>query len=101
MSNGGVDLFGRCLRCGEYCPSSGGCMKCGPYNEGTPTIIPSTEPTTILTDPSSQEYIRASGEVICEICKKEYYKHPWYRTILGYDGEPFLRKICSGIIVKL
>lgn len=26
LPNGGVDAFGRCLRCGVYCPSTAGCF---------------------------------------------------------------------------
>jgi hypothetical protein len=47
--------------------------------------------------------VRASGDVICEICGKKYYDHPkdgapW---ALSHDGRPFLHIACDGTRLKL
>lgn len=47
------------------------------------------------------DYRRASGEVICEICNKEYRKHPLDVDNLGYNGKPYLNRLCDGSLVKL
>lgn len=44
---------------------------------------------------------RASGMCICEICGKEYWKHPDDEGELSYDGKPFLVVLCNGDRVKL
>lgn len=44
---------------------------------------------------------RASGDVTCEICGLIYYKHPRDREHLDRDGEPYLRQLCDGSLVKL
>jgi hypothetical protein len=101
--NGGVDLAGRCLRCGKHVYSSGGCQDCGPYT-GETSAGPWNPGVTVITTPAvptEPEYERASGDTLCDVCKRPYYRHEWYRGLLGYDGEPFLRRICTGKIVKL
>jgi len=49
---------------------------------------------------TSEEFIRASGDCICEICGKEYWRHP-FSEHLSYNDEPFLNKLCDGTLVKL
>jgi hypothetical protein len=47
---------------------------------------------------------RASGDVLCETCSKEYRKHPLateLHNLSGIDGEPFLHRLCNGDLVKL
>lgn len=46
------------------------------------------------------EFYRASGDCLCPVCQKPYRKHPWH-PCTGYDGEPFLRQLCNGDVVKL
>lgn len=46
--------------------------------------------------------IRASGDVICEQCGKEYWRHPMDEEQLsGIDGKPFLHIHCDGTRLKL
>ena len=99
MSNGGVDMAGNCLRCGKHVQSSGGCVECGPYSGDK--YQSSAGPTESSFTTKEPEYIRASGETLCEICQRPFYRHEWYRELLGYDREPFLRRICNGQLVKL
>lgn len=49
-------------------------------------------------DPDS-EWMYASGQVVCELCGKEYWEHPLDGPE-GYDGK-FLNRICDGRLVKL
>lgn len=44
---------------------------------------------------------RVNGDVICKKCGKSYYKHPDETRILGYDGHPFLKRLCNGWLGKL
>jgi len=45
---------------------------------------------------------RASGECICDICGKTYYKHKQYAPSgLTNDGVPWLNELCNGDLVKL
>lgn len=46
------------------------------------------------------EYQRSSGGMICPTCQKAYRCHPLGGP-LGYDGSRFLRRLCSGELVKL
>ena len=41
------------------------------------------------------DYIRAGGDVVCEICGKAYYDHPQHNDF------PFLNVLCDGVVVKL
>lgn len=42
---------------------------------------------------------RANGNMLCEICGKEYWRHP-FTEHRDWNDEPFHR-LCSGDIVKL
>lgn len=55
---------------------------------------------SIPTSPSI-EMIRASGDVVCEICGRKYYDHPMDEEQLSYDGRPFLHIGCDGKRLKL
>lgn len=44
---------------------------------------------------------RACGQSICVDCGKEYFDHPLYTAVYSCDGNPFLRKLCNGDLVKL
>jgi len=50
---------------------------------------------------ASPGMIRASGDVICEVCGKKYYDHPMDMNQFSYDGHPFLHVRCDGIRLKL
>lgn len=55
-----------------------------------------------VPDGDDREMFRASGDCLCEVCGKEYRKHPYAsRPLSGIDGLPFLRVLCSGKLVKL
>lgn len=47
-----------------------------------------------------EEFFRADGRCICDICGKEYRKHP-FSDHLSYNQEPYLNKLCDGTLVKL
>lgn len=47
------------------------------------------------------KFRRASGEVVCRVCNKTYYKHPFAMEHLDYQDEPFLHRLCNGDLVKL
>jgi len=47
------------------------------------------------------DFVRASGDVVCNACGKKYYDHPMDRTVLSWNGEPFLNVLCDGSRVKL
>lgn len=46
---------------------------------------------------------RASGECACVICGKLYWDHPYAREPwnLSFENTPFLRRLCTGHLVKL
>ncbi len=49
-------------------------------------------------------FYRASGDVICQVCKLEYWKHPYCsnsRTSEDLGGNYFLHILCNGEHVKL
>lgn len=41
------------------------------------------------------DYVRASGEVVCEICGCKYWEHP---TVHGFE---WLHRACDGRLLKL
>lgn len=45
-------------------------------------------------------FYRACGDLICEECKEEYYRHP-FSEHLDFDNKPWLRKLCNGDLIKL
>ena len=47
------------------------------------------------------DFIRASGDCVCEECGNFYRKHPSDMKHLGYDNQPYLRVLCGGQRVKL
>lgn len=44
---------------------------------------------------------RASGDMICAACGKNYYSHPADWRLIGYGDIPFLNVLCCGRRVKL
>ncbi len=71
------DLSDRCPRCG-----SGDGLVEAPGRQG------------------HEHYRRASGEMRCERCQKPYRKHP-HAEYRDFQGAPWLRRLCSGELVKL
>lgn len=57
-----------------------------------------TEDRRLFLEP--KEFVRADGSIICFICKKFYFNHP-FSEHNGFDGKPYLRKLCDGTLVKL
>lgn len=45
--------------------------------------------------------LRADGRCLCKICGEEYRTHNHVKTVLDYNGEPYLRELCNGRYVKL
>ena len=47
--------------------------------------------------------IRASHLCVCPHCGKLYIDHPFAREpyLLSFTGEPFLHRLCSGLLAKL
>lgn len=49
--------------------------------------------------PEAEEFFRAHGECECPECGRPYHRHPPAGPL--FDGLPFLRRLCSGDLVKL
>ena len=49
----------------------------------------------------TREIYRAAGGCICNICGKEYRKHPLDHYEESYDGYFYLNVLCNGDRVKL
>lgn len=47
------------------------------------------------------DFDRCAGDAICEVCGKEYRRHPCDWTKLGVGDAPFLNLLCDGTLVKL
>lgn len=43
-----------------------------------------------------EDFLRAGKDCLCPRCGKEYWRHP---DVPGH--EPYLQKLCTGLIVKL
>lgn len=64
MSNGGVDLFGRCWTCGQRVETSGGCTPCWNrrMSEAASTVLTMVEsPATLLVVPADYVFSTVSG----------------------------------------
>lgn len=46
-------------------------------------------------------FTRAGGLCICQTCGLEYRRHPQATEWLDWQGEPWLRRLCNGTLVKL
>lgn len=46
------------------------------------------------------DWFRASGEVPCTVCGQAYRRHPLAWEYLDWQGEPWLRRLCNGDLVK-
>ncbi len=44
---------------------------------------------------------RANGEALCPACKKPYFEHKQDRSLLDQSGQPYIRRLCNGDLVKL
>jgi hypothetical protein len=44
---------------------------------------------------------RASGDMLCETCRKPYHAHRLDRSVLDQDQRPFVNRLCNGDLVKL
>lgn len=51
------------------------------------------------TELSLPVFIRASGDVLCRDCDREYWRHP-YSADRGFAG-PYLHVLCDLTLVKL
>lgn len=47
------------------------------------------------------EMRRASGDCLCDLCGREYRRHPFTFEYTDWNGEPFLHVLCNGDLVKL
>ena len=47
------------------------------------------------------DFRRAGGACICDGCGEEYRKHPHDQRYKTYEGNPYLRRLCDGRLVKL
>lgn len=45
-------------------------------------------------------FLRTSGEMICSTCKQPYWRHK-HSDHIDFDGNRWLRRLCSGQLVKL
>lgn len=62
-------------------------------------LTPLPRPTE--ADEEILEYTRAGGMAICPACGKTLRDHPDDLDHPGYDGRPFLVRMCDGSLVKL
>ncbi len=47
-------------------------------------------------------FVRASGDVVCAICGRPYWRHPLEpRLLSGLDNQPWLHQICDGSLAHL
>ena len=44
---------------------------------------------------------RCSGDMLCDLCGREYAAHPMDWRVIGYGDVPFLNVLCDGRRVKL
>lgn len=44
---------------------------------------------------------RTGGDLICGVCGKKYYDHPYVSEVRDQDNHPYLNITCDGQIVKL
>lgn len=56
---------------------------------------------TEFLEPDLIEFYRADAELICESCSKTYGRHPDEPAYLGFDDQPYLRRLCNGDLIKL
>lgn len=47
------------------------------------------------------DFVRASGDVICDQCARTYSDHPYDFRVTDWDNHPFLRVRCDGTRLKL
>jgi hypothetical protein len=47
------------------------------------------------------EMVRASGDALCELCGRTYYRHPVTYEYVDWDGHPYLHVGCDGTLLKL
>lgn len=46
------------------------------------------------------EIIRVDGNMICPVCKFQFWRHPYSTEVLDYRGEPFVHAGCDGRLLK-
>lgn len=46
-------------------------------------------------------WYRASGECVCEICGREFWRHKHEMEEVDWNDDPYLKIICNGDRVKL
>jgi len=51
--------------------------------------------------PPRDENRRIAGDALCPDCEHKAIDHPLEESILSYDDQPYLHKLCSGEVVKL
>lgn len=73
---------------GGFCPMEIDTLLAGDYHGKWPRSEP-------------EDCERASGQMICERCGLEYWRHPYSPYYLAHDDSPFLNRLCDGTLVKL
>ena len=64
------------------------------------SVEPADEPEE--KEEEEEDFIRAGGEVICEVCQLPYKQHPYsYKPADLFQGHPYLNVLCDGSKVKL
>lgn len=46
-------------------------------------------------------WVKAKGDNICDGCKKSFEEHPLFEEVEGFDGKPFLVRLCNGDLINL
>lgn len=52
-------------------------------------------------DSCNAEAIRVNGNVLCAECGKEYWRHPYCRGAISFDGAYHLHVACDGTHLHL
>ena len=47
------------------------------------------------------EMIRVNGNADCELCGRQWWRHPVTYEFTDWDGEPWLHVACDGTLLKL
>lgn len=46
-------------------------------------------------------YISATGDCVCCVCARKYFNHKMAKEYVGWQGRPWLYRLCDGSLVKL
>ena len=86
----------------------GGILFSNPLNEDDPTLVHKFHlcqicynKTVLFIGTKDDEIRRADQYASCEVCNRFYRDHDDADDILSNEGEPYLKRLCNGDLVKL